>query len=352
VNDLDDPGALAAVDPHDALGAVERTPEQWLEAITRARSCEGLPTRHGINGIVYCGMGGSGIGGDVLAAIAAESGTVPVTVVKGYRLPSWTGPNTLVICASYSGDTEETLACFDEACDRKARTIVIATGGALAERARSLRVARLAPVEDLQPRQALASIALPALVIAEQLGLIADIAGDLTETEGVLASRVAAYGRDVATGENDAKKLALQLETRVPHIWGQEGVLAVAAVRWRTQLNENAKVAAFSSMLPELDHNEVVGYERGSPGIGDLAIVALRMPAENPRIGHRIDATLERVRDLVGCTLEARAIGESALARLMSAILLGDFVSVYLAVRRGVDPTPVTAIEELKRRLI
>jgi glucose/mannose-6-phosphate isomerase len=351
VNDLDDPGSLAAVDPHDALGAVERTPEQWLEAITRAQLCEGLPTRHGINGIVYCGMGGSGIGGDVLAAIAAETGSVPVTVIKGYRLPAWTGPNTLVICASYSGNTEETLACFDAASDQKARIVVIATGGALAERAATRGVARLSPVEDLQPRQALASIALPALVIAEQLGLIGDIAADLTETEGVLAGRVAAYGRDVATDQNDAKKLAVQLDGRVPLVWGQEGVLNVAALRWRTQLNENAKVAAFSNTLPELDHNEVVGYERESPGIGNLAIVALRMPVENPRIGRRIDATLDRVRDLVACTLEARAVGESPLARLMSAVLLGDFVSVYLAVRRGVDPTPVTAIDELKRSL-
>jgi glucose/mannose-6-phosphate isomerase len=351
VNNLDDPGALAAVDPHDALGAVERTPEQWLEAITRARSCEGLPTKHGINSVVYCGMGGSGVGGDLLAAIAAETGSVPVTVVKGYHLPAWTGPNTLVICASYSGNTEETLACFDEASERKARTIVIATGGALAERAASRGVARLSPVEDLQPRQALSSLVVPALVIAEQLGLIADIAADLTETAGVLAGRVALYGRDVPTENNDAKQLARQLAGKVPHIWGQEPLLGVAAARWRTQLNENAKVAAFSSTLPELDHNEIVGYERDSPGIGDLAIVVLRMPGENPRISRRIDATLERVRDLVALTVEARAVGESPLARLMSAVLLGDFVSVYLAVRRGVDPTPVTAIDELKRRL-
>ncbi|HJT37283.1 MAG TPA: mannose-6-phosphate isomerase, partial [Actinomycetota bacterium] len=106
MNDVDDPGALAAADPHDALGIVERTPEQWREAITRARSCTGLPTRHGISSIVYCGMGGSGIAGDVLAAVSSGSGTVPVQVVKGYKVPAWTGPNTLVFCASYSGNTE------------------------------------------------------------------------------------------------------------------------------------------------------------------------------------------------------------------------------------------------------
>ena len=351
MNDLDDPGSLAAVDSHDALGIVESTPEQWREAITRARSCDGLPTRHGINGIVYCGMGGSGIAGDVLAAIAAEEGTVPVTVVKGYKLPAWTGPNTLVFCASYSGNTEETLACFDDALERKARIVAIATGGALADRARAHSVAMISPVEELQPRQAFASLAAPALVLAEQLGLLADLTPHLTETGDVLERQVTVYGRDVAADKNDAKKISGQLVGRIPLVWGQEGALSAAATRWRTQLNENAKVPAFSSVLPELDHNEVVGYEQSSPGIADLAIVVLRTPNENPRVTQRIEATLERIGGLVATSVEARAVGESPLARLMSAVLLGDFVSVYLAVRRGVDPTPVTAIDQLKSRL-
>ena len=352
MNDLDDPGSLAAADPHDALGIVERTPEQWTEAVSRARSsCDDLPTRHGINGIVYCGMGGSGIAGDVLASIAAETGTVPVAVVKGYKLPAWVGPNTLVLCASYSGNTEETLACFDDAVERKARVVAIATGGTLAERARTHSVATVSPVEDLQPRQALASLAGITLVVAEQLSLLPDLAAAIVETGDLLERQVAVYGRDVATGDNEAKKIAGMLEGKIPLVWGQEGLLAVAAQRWRTQLNENAKVAAFSSALPELDHNEIVGYEKGSPGVADLAIVTLRMPGEDPRISRRIDATLERIGTLIGGWVEAPAVGESALARLMSAVLLGDFVSVYLAVRRGVDPTPVTAIEELKTRL-
>src|SRR5437868_13782502 len=202
-------------------------------------------------------MGGSGIAGDVLAAIAAEEGTVPVTVVKGYKLPAWTGPNTLVLCASYSGNTEETLACFDDAVERKARIVAIATGGALAERARAHSVASVTPVEDMQPRQALASLAAITLVVAEQLSLLGDLATSIVETGDLLERQVAVYGRDVPTGNNDAKKIAGLLDGKVPLVWGQEGVLAVAAQRWRTQLNENAKVAAFSSSLPELDHNEI-----------------------------------------------------------------------------------------------
>lgn len=351
MNDLDDRGSLAAVDPQDALGAIERMPEQWLEAVTRARSCDNLPTRHGINSVVFCGMGGSGIGGDILAAIAWESGTVPVTVVKGYHIPAWVGPNTLVICASYSGNTEETLMCFDEACGRQARLVAITTGGALAERATARGVATIAPVEDLQPRQALPSLAVPALVACERLGLLVDLSAALTETAEIISSRVGLYGPDVPTSSNDAKALALALEGTIPVIWGQEGMLSVAADRWRTQLNENAKVPAYSNALPELDHNEIVGFEQGAPGLQSIGLVTLRGPEENQRVTLRIEATLDRVKGLVAKTLEARAVGESSLARLMSAVVLGDFVSVYLAVRRGVDPTPVTAIDELKSRL-
>ncbi|MGZ4103800.1 MAG: bifunctional phosphoglucose/phosphomannose isomerase [Actinomycetota bacterium] len=348
---LDDPGALAAADPHDALGAVERYPEQWLEALTRAHSCTGLPTRHGITSLVYCGMGGSGIAGDVLAAIAAESGSVPVGVVKGRRLPAWAGPNTLVVCASYSGDTEETLACFEDAIARKARTVVISTGGKLAARAAQVGAARISPVEGLQPRQALPSLAAPALVVAEQLGLLAGMSDAIQETTGILSSRVANYGRDVPTDRNDGKQLAAQLDGTVPLIWGQEGVLSVAAQRWRTQLNENAKTPAFSNFFSELDHNEIVGFEAGAPGLRDLGVVVLRAPGESFATERRIEATLDRVRSLVATVCEARAVGESPLARLMSSVILGDFVSVYLAVRRGVDPTPVAAIDELKSRL-
>jgi len=351
VNDLDDSGTLAAVDPQDALGAVERMPEQWLEAITRARSCDGLPTRHGISSILYCGMGGSGVAGDVLAAIARETGTVPVTVVKGYHIPSWVGPNTLVICGSYSGNTEETLMCFEEACGRQARLVAIATGGALAQQAASRGVAVISPVEGLQPRQALPSLAVPALVACEQLGLLGDLSAALTETTNVLSSRVGEFGRDVPATTNDAKVIAAELDGTLPVVWGQEGVLSVAAERWRTQLNENAKIPAYSNSLPELDHNEIVGFEMGAGALSSIALVTLRGPEENPRVTKRLEATLDRARPLVAKTLEARAVGESTLARLMSAVMLGDFVSVYLAVRRGVDPTPVTAIDELKSRL-
>ena len=349
--DLDDLAALRDADPSDALGTLERIDEQWVEAMRRARAVVGLPTRHGIGTTLVCGMGGSGIAGDVLDAVARGRGGSPVTVVKGYQLPEWVGPNTLVIACSYSGNTEETLACFEQAVQRKVRLVAITTGGELAQAARSHGVCVIPPVEGLQPRQAFVSLAIPALLVAERLGLVRDLTDELAEAEGVLVDRAKLFGRDQPREVNEAKRIAEQLDGVVPLIWGQEGVLEVAAARWRCQLNENAKVPAFSSVLPELDHNEIVGYDPGVPALADIGVVVLRGPEEHPGIVARIDATLDEMRGSVRSVVEARAVGSTPLARLMSSVLLGDFVSVYLAIRRGIDPTPVIAVEQLKRRL-
>ena len=348
---LDDLTALAGADPSDALGTVERTAEQWAEAVLRARAVEELPVRHGIANIVFAGMGGSGIAGDVAAAVCAPVGTVPVAVVKGYSLPAYVGPNTLVICASYSGNTEETLACFDEAVGRKARIVVLTTGGRLAEQAAEHGVPRLTPIEGLQPRAALASLVVPTLVVLERLEILPDLSVDLADAEGVLAGRAKALGREVPEVDNEAKTIASQLEGMLPIVWGQDGVLATAAVRWRCQLNENAKVPAYSAILPELDHNDLVGYDPGVRALNHVALVVLRGPGEHPRVTLRVEATLEQIRGHVNRIIEAWGTGDTALARLMSAVMLGDFVSVYLALLRGIDPTPVDVITTLKNRL-
>lgn len=349
--DLDDPAAIAAADPSGALAVAERAAGQWALGIERARSLDDLPSRHGITNVVFCGMGGSGIAGDVLATMAAMYSPVPVVVVKGYRVPACTGPNSLVVCASYSGNTEETLSCFEQALERKGRVVALTTGGILGKLADEHGVPRIAPQEGIQPRAALASLSVPALVVMERLGLLPDLTPDLVETESVLAAQAKALGRETPAAENPAKDLARRLDGMLPVIWGQDGALSAAAVRWRCQLNENAKVPAFSSVLPELDHNELVGYAPGVPALAQVALVVLRKPSEHARVTKRIEITLESVRPRVGLVAEAWATGESRLAQLMSASLFGDFTSIYLAFLRGVDPTPVAVIEDLKLRL-
>jgi glucose/mannose-6-phosphate isomerase len=350
--DLDDLDATANADPADMLGAVERSPEQWREGMRRAETIEGpLPEGGEIEDVVVCGMGGSGIAGDVLQAVAARRTSVPVAVVKGYAVPAYVGPLSFVIAVSYSGNTEETLACFDEAVERGARLAAVATGGLLAERAGKLGAPCVRPVEGLQPRAGLPSLAAICLVLLERAGILEDCRDDFAETEELLAVKVKEWGRDREAGANDAKRLASGLVGLMPHLWGQEGELAVAALRWRCQLNENAKVPAFEGVLPELDHNEIAGYDPGLPLLEGMALVVLRAAGEDPRVAKRIEATLALVRDRYGRVEEAWAAGQSPLARLMTSALLGDFVSVYLALLRGVDPTPVDAIERLKRAL-
>jgi glucose/mannose-6-phosphate isomerase len=352
VIDLDDLDAVAKGDPADMLGAVERSSAQWREGLRRAEEVEGpLPEPGEIENVVVCGMGGSGIAGDVLEAVAARRAAVPLSVVKGYALPVYVGPLTFLIAVSYSGNTEETVACFDEAVGRGARVATVTSGGLLAERAAKLGAACVRPVEGLQPRAGLPSLAAICLVLLERAGLVEDVRRDLVETEGLLASKAGEWGRESRSSGNEAKRLAQAIEGLMPHLWGQEGELAVAALRWRCQLNENAKVPASEGVLPELDHNEVVGCDPGLPHLERMALVVLRAAGEDPRIAKRIGATLELVRDRYGRVEEAWAEGRSPLARLMTSALLGDFVSVYLALLRGVDPTPVEAIERLKRAL-
>jgi glucose/mannose-6-phosphate isomerase len=345
---LDDLDAIAKGDPGDALGAVERTADQWAEALGRARAAENLPDASGIRNVVFCGMGGSGIAGDVVAALEPR---VPVIVSKGYGIPAFTGPDTLVIAASYSGNTEETLSAFAQARDAGARMVCITTGGKLASLAEDEKLPNIEPVKGLQPRAALASLAVPAIVVLERLGVLDDQSRALADTEDLLRARTADLGRARPLVENEAKQFALALDGKIPLVWGQEGVLAVAAIRWRCQINENAKAPAFSSVLSELDHNEIVGYDPGVPALKDIALVVLRAPGEHPRQTLRIAATLDAIGEKVGGVMEAWGTGASPLARMMTTIALGDFASAYLALLRGVDPSPVPVIEGLKKRL-
>lgn len=348
MTNLDDVSIYASADPSGMLGAIEGAADQWADAVRGARATTGLPAGPFRN-VVYCGMGGSGIAGDVLQAVAAPVSRAPISVVKGYDIPASVGEDTLVLCVSYSGNTEETLSCFDQAVGRGASIVAISTGGKLAERARAAGVPFVAVASGLQPRAALPALTVPTIVVAEQAGVLPDMSNDLAETEEALRARTKELGRE-APG-NDAKRLARALDGKLPHVWGQDGILAVAAVRWRCQLNENAKIPASSAVLPELDHNELVGYDPGLPVLGDTALIVLRAPGEHPRVAKRIEITLGAMGNKVGSVEQVHAIGVSALTQLVTVALFGDFVSGYLAVVRGVDPTPVDVITFLKNAL-
>jgi glucose/mannose-6-phosphate isomerase len=336
----------------DTLGMFEATaglPEQVEAAVELGRGVEGLPAGEGVANIVVLGMGGSGVAGDLLAAVGQQFLPVPVTVVKGYDAPSFIDRTTLVFALSFSGDTEETLQAVDEAQTSGARIIAVARGGQLAERAGEWGVPLIGVPEDIpQPRAGLGALAIPPLIVLERMGLFPGADGWAQSAVTQLRRR-----RDqlVADG-NPAEVMARRIGRSLPIIYGASAVGAVAAARWKTQCNENAKVAAFANAMPELCHNEIAGWGQH----GDLTrqvfqVVCLRHDDEHPQEARRFDLLAGIMEEVVGDIHTVRAQGEGALAQLLDLILFGDFVSLHLAGQEGLDPGPVPVLDEIKAAL-
>jgi glucose/mannose-6-phosphate isomerase len=347
---LDDPAALRAADPAGMLSLIAGLGLQLREGFDLGRRASGLPAAEGVRSIVVCGMGGSGIVGDVLRASFGQHISVPLLAVKGYALPASCGRDTLVLAISYSGDTEETLAAYAQAVAGGCRVIAISSGGEIASLARADAVVYTSlPAHVPTPRAALGYMAGAAIGALGAMGIVPGAGRDVDLAAGALEALSAKLGPDRPAEANEAKSLARWLLERVPVVWGSEGLAEAAALRWKTQLNENAKVPAFHAVLPELDHNEIEGW---SPGTGQpFALALLRHRLEHPRIAARVEATMEAI---AGSHLECRQVrgeGSSPLEALFSLVMLGDFVSTYLAVLRGVDPMPIPVLTRLKERL-
>ena len=340
---------MRAADPGGMLDTVVGLAAQCRDGHALGLGARPLPDAEGITSVAFCGMGGSAIAGDVVAALAAPRIRFPVAVVRTPRLPAFCGPHTLVVASSYSGDTTETLALFEDALDRGSRMIAITAGGRLGRRAEDLGVGLVAVPQGLMPRAAFGYLCLGTLGALEAMGVMPAHAEDLGESLVEMASVIAQAGPDVPSTTNPAKELALAIGERVPVMWGAEGIGSVAAMRWKSQFNENAKVPAFASALPELDHNEVVGW---SAGRGDgFALIALRHHRERGDVAARFPLSQEIARGSGALVREVWSHGGSELAGLLSLVQFGDLVSTYLGIARGVDPSPIDAIANLKRAL-
>jgi glucose/mannose-6-phosphate isomerase len=339
------PDAIAAVDAAGMLGDVLAQPQQYEDALWRTESA-GIKRGDYARGIVICGMGGSAIGADLAAAAIGLRASAPITTIRGYELPAWVGADTLVVCASYSGNTEETLHCFEQAGAAGARRVAVTTGGKLAEAARAAGdVPVIGVPSGIQPRAAVVYMTVTALQCAELAGAAPSMRAEIDEAAAAARELVAEWGPEV--DDSQPKRLARAIEGRIPVVYGGRTTTA-AARRWRSQLNENAKLPAFFGDLPEAHHNEVVGWHHADEVL--LGIV-LEGPDEHERMARRFDVTAEVMSAAGFEALRVESQGQSPTARLMSLVLLGDLVSVYLAVLRGIDPTPVEEIEALKARL-
>ncbi|MEW6060096.1 MAG: bifunctional phosphoglucose/phosphomannose isomerase [Actinomycetota bacterium] len=347
--DLDDERELTARDPSAMLATIGGLPTQCREGYSLGRGIADPSRPEDVEALVVCGMGGSAIAGDSVRALFAGRPGVPIQMIRGSELPGFCGPKTLVVASSYSGETAETIRCLDEAIRRGCGIVVVTSGGTLGARAAELGLPRVTVPIGYMPRAAFGYLLLGLLGALEVLGLIPPVAEELGEAVTELDALVPTLVPSVPTSVNPAKRVAAAIGSRVPVVWGAEGFAAVAAARWKTQFNENAKVPAFSSALPELDHNEVVGWSKGRGT--RFFLVALRHDAEPPDVAARFAPSIEIASASGMVTHEVWATGESALTKLLSLVVIGDFASAYLGLARGKDPTPIEAIVRLKQSL-
>jgi glucose/mannose-6-phosphate isomerase len=344
---LDDPKARDRLDPGGMGAAVHGLPDQCRAAWDEARRLDLPATYREIDRIVILGMGGSAIGGDIFRLLLARESAVPVLNQRHYDLPSCVDGRALLIASSFSGGTEETLSAFERGLATEAKKLAITTGGRLLATARANGVPAFTFQFRGEPRAALGYSLMPLLAVAESIGLMQEISQDVDEAIAAMESLRSRIGEDVPLADNAAKQLAARLAERLPVIYGAE-VLTEVAHRWKTQLNESPKVWAFYEEIPEANHNALVSY--GLPEeVARLALVVyLRSLDYHPRVTLHYEMNQRALADAGVEFTEVQAEGRSALAQAMTCILMGDYVSYYLALLNGLDPTPTTVIDNLK----
>ncbi len=351
---LDDRKAMSALDPQDMMGLTTGFPAQCRKAAEIAAAFEPPLTQRTVRNVVVTGLGGSAIGGDLLRCIAEETSVAPLVVNRDYHLPGFVGQETLVICASYSGGTEETLSAYRQARARCAQIVCITSGGALGEMAKADHVPVISIPGGQPPRASTGYLFFPMLAVLAKRGLLdRSVDVDVEETLALLDRLGGEYGPGTPSAENPAKQLADKLHLRIPVFYGSQGWRGAVANRWKCQFNENAKIHAFANVLPEQNHNEILAWTQCRSQARRWSVVMLRDPDEKrdaPRIAKRVEVT-KSIIGRAAQTHEAWAQGETTLARMFSLVYLGDFVSVYAALLLGTNPTTIAGIDRLKAEL-
>jgi glucose/mannose-6-phosphate isomerase len=342
----------------DSLGfldAVGGLPEQLTDAHRSARDAmerAPLPSPDEIDDVVVLGMGGSGIAGDVLAAAANATLPVPVVVLKQLRVPRFVGPRTLAFAVSYSGDTDEALQMAVGALDAGARVVAVSRGGALETLARERGAVHVPCPDGYLPRAAVGALLTPLFVAIERIGLLPDAGEWLDQAGRQLAARREKCRPEVDAPANPAREIARRIGTTIPIFYGGGALGAVAAQRWKCDVNENAKAPAFWNVYPELDHNEICGWgQHGDVTRQVFTLVELRHGFEHEQLDARFKLTRALIEETLAQVLEVRAEGDGRLAQLLDLMYVGDWASCYLALDHDVDPGPIDTIFQLKDAL-
>lgn len=348
--DIDDLEALQANDPADMLSRIGELPTQVRDAWDAIQGFEPPPAYREVSSVVITGMGGSAIGGSLVQVLAGPECPAPITVNRDYHLPAYVNERTLVIASSYSGNTAETLSATEEALTFGAKPLAVTTNGQLADIAADRDFPMIQLSYDAPPRAAVGHSFTLLLGLLVQLDLLEDKTEDITEAVDVMQRLQRLVGPQVPTARNPAKDLARRLTAKIPTIYGA-GILTPVCRRWKGQFNENAKTWATYDELPELNHNSVVGYQYPSHLSDTTFVIMLRSSLADERIQIRFDVTAELLEQAGIDYVMISAWGESPTAQLLSALHYGDYLSYYLAALHAVDPTPVKAIDYLKKKL-
>jgi glucose/mannose-6-phosphate isomerase len=339
----------------DTLGLWDATagmPEQLGTAVAASAEVLGradartLPSAPELRAVALFGMGSAGTAADAVAAYGADHASLPVWVGKGYDVPAFVGPHTLVVAISASGDTEETVTAAARAAEKGAPVVVVSGPGELAERSGLVHFA--VPSGVPAGRTTLAAMAVPVLMTLARVGVVPDVAPSLQRVVATLRRR-----RDALVGPGSpAEEVARRIGRTIPLIYGSSGLAAVAAWRWKTQVNENAKTPAFCAVQPELCHNEIAGWgQNGDVTRQVLSLVTLRHAGEHPQVARRFELAVEATDEVMADVIPIWAEGDDDLGRFFDLSLFGDFVSLHLAGRESIDPGPVPASTDVEAAL-
>jgi glucose/mannose-6-phosphate isomerase len=337
------------LDSQGMLDAAARLPEQMMDAVERARGLDNLPDREEIQHVVVLGMGGSAIAGEVLQGAAGPYLPVPVLVFRGYNVPAFVDETSLVFAISFSGNTEETIEAVSEAALQGARIVAVTQGGELARRAEAWDAPIVSVADDIpQPRAGIGALTVPLMVVLEEIGLFPGAMHWIDLAVDQLTTRRDRLARPGGQGE----ELARRIGRTMPIIYGSGDLGSAAAHRWKTQMNENAKIPAFWNTQPELCHNEICGWgQHGDLTRQAMTIVNLRHDFEHPQVMERFRLVNDLVAEVVADVLEVQAEGEGELAQLLDLVMVGDFASTHMALQEGIDPGPVPVLVEIKNAL-
>ena len=345
---LDDLRHIKALDESDMLRVLERFPEDCRSAINRAIkvSLEGVSKR--FNKVMFAGVGGSSIGGKLVIDWLWRECAVPLVLSRGYHLPAFVDEETLVFTVSYSGSTEETLSMLAEAMSAGALTITVTSGGTMSDIAMENGLPLISLPDGYRPRAAISHQFFSLATAMHEIGLIGASWGEVPEALATLEAIRDEVSMGVPIDENLAKKVALRLLGKIPLVYGSS-LLEGVAYRLGSQLNENSKVPSGWGSFPEAFHNAVLGSEWRSEVLGNLALLLLRDLGDDEGMKRKIERFKELFTPKVGDIIELEARGSGRLARILSLVYIGDYVSTYLGLLYGHDPSSNFSIDKLKQ---